>query len=79
MHPEHFEIAVVVGGTGGNILAAQIASGGHRVVMVEKGMIGGTCINVACIPTKAMVKSAKVADLVRRASDYGILRGVRRG
>ena len=72
MQPEHFEIAVVGGGTGGNILAAQMASNGHRVVMVEKGMIGGTCINVACIPTKAMVKSARVAELVRRASGFGI-------
>ena len=35
-------------------------------------MIGGSCINVACIPTKTMVKSAKVADLARRAADFGI-------
>ena len=40
--------------------------------MIEKGMIGGSCINVACIPTKTMVKSAKVAELARRAAEFGI-------
>jgi pyruvate/2-oxoglutarate dehydrogenase complex dihydrolipoamide dehydrogenase (E3) component len=69
---EHFEIAVVGGGKGGKTLAAKMASAGRRVVMVEKGMIGGTCINVACIPTKTMFKSAKVAELARRAADFGI-------
>lgn len=72
MSAEHFEIVVVGGGKGGKTLAAKMASAGRRVVMVEKGMIGGSCINVACIPTKTMVKSAKVAELVRRAADFGI-------
>jgi pyruvate/2-oxoglutarate dehydrogenase complex dihydrolipoamide dehydrogenase (E3) component len=49
-----------------------MASGGRRVVMIEKGMIGGTCINIACIPTKTMVKSAKVAELARRAATFGV-------
>ena len=65
MPAEHFEIAVVGGGKGGKTLAAKMASAGRPTVMVEKGMIGGTCINVACIPTKTMVKSAKVAELAR--------------
>ena len=68
----HFEYAVVGGGKGGKTLAAKMASAGRSVVMIEKGMIGGTCINVACIPTKTMVKSAKVTELVRRAADFGI-------
>jgi pyruvate/2-oxoglutarate dehydrogenase complex dihydrolipoamide dehydrogenase (E3) component len=72
MPAEHFEIAVIGGGKGGKTLAAKMASGGRRVVMIEKGMIGGTCINVACIPTKTMVKSAKVAELARRAAKFGI-------
>jgi probable pyridine nucleotide-disulfide oxidoreductase len=69
---EHFEIAVVGGGKGGKTLAAKMAFAGRPVVMVEKGMIGGSCINVACIPTKTMVKSAKVAELARRAAEFGI-------
>lgn len=72
MPAEHFEFAVVGGGKGGKTLAATMASAGRRVVMVEKGMIGGSCINVACIPTKTMVKSAKVAALARRAAEFGI-------
>lgn len=72
MATEHFELAVVGGGKGGKTLAAKMASVGRRVVMIEKGMIGGTCINVACIPTKTMVKSAKVAALVKRAAKFGI-------
>ncbi len=72
MAAEHFEIAVVGGGKGGKTLAAKMASAGRRVVMIEKGMIGGTCINVACIPTKTMVKSARVAALTRRAAEFGI-------
>ena len=65
MPAEHFEIAVVGGGKGGKTLAAKMASAGSRAVMIEKGMIGGTCIHVACIPTKTMVKSAKVAELAK--------------
>jgi pyruvate/2-oxoglutarate dehydrogenase complex dihydrolipoamide dehydrogenase (E3) component len=72
MPAEHFEIAVVGGGKGGKTLAAKMASAGQRVVMIEKGMIGGSCINVACIPTKTMVKSAKVAELAQRAAGFGI-------
>jgi pyruvate/2-oxoglutarate dehydrogenase complex dihydrolipoamide dehydrogenase (E3) component len=72
MSAEHFEFAVVGGGKGGKTLAVKMASAGRRVVMIEKGMIGGTCINVACIPTKTMVKSAKVAELSRRAAEFGI-------
>lgn len=72
MPVEHFEIAVIGGGKGGKTLAAKMASAGHPVVMVEKGMIGGSCINVACIPTKTMVQSAKMAELARRAADFGI-------
>src|SRR3712207_5765644 len=72
MSSEHFGIAVVGGGKGGKTLAAKMASAGRRVVMIEKGMIGGSCINVACIPTKTMVRSAEVANLARRAANFGI-------
>jgi pyruvate/2-oxoglutarate dehydrogenase complex dihydrolipoamide dehydrogenase (E3) component len=72
MAAEHFEFAVVGGGKAGKTLATKMAAAGRRVVMIEKGMIGGSCINVACIPTKTMVKSAKVAELAKRASAFGI-------
>jgi pyruvate/2-oxoglutarate dehydrogenase complex dihydrolipoamide dehydrogenase (E3) component len=72
MTPERFEYAVVGGGKGGKTLAVDLARQGHRTVLVERGMIGGSCINVACIPTKTIVRSAKVAELARHAADYGV-------
>ncbi len=72
MAVEHFEFLIVGGGKGGKTLAADLALAGHRTAMVERGLIGGSCINVACIPTKTMVQSAKVAELTRRAAEYGI-------
>ncbi|MFM7144366.1 MAG: FAD-dependent oxidoreductase, partial [Alphaproteobacteria bacterium] len=72
MSTEHFDLLVVGGGKGGKTLAARLAREGRRVAMVERGMIGGSCINVACIPTKTLVRSAKVVDLARRAARHGI-------
>lgn len=69
MPTDHFEIAVIGGGKGGKTLAAKMASAGRSVVMIEQGMIGGSCINVACIPTKTMIRSAELAEAVRRAGD----------
>jgi pyruvate/2-oxoglutarate dehydrogenase complex dihydrolipoamide dehydrogenase (E3) component len=69
---EHFQYAIVGGGKGGKMLAGDLASRGHKTVMVERGMIGGTCINVGCIPTKTLVRSAKAVELARHAADFGI-------
>lgn len=72
MPVDHFENAIIGGGKGGKTLAMHLAAAGKATVMVERGMIGGSCINVACIPTKTMVKSAKAAHLGRRAGPYGV-------
>ena len=69
---EPFEILVIGGGKGGKTLAADLASAGRRVAMVERGMIGGGCINVACIPTKTIIRSAKVAELARHMRQFGV-------
>ncbi len=65
---------VIGGGKGGKTLAMDLAKQGYTSALIERDpeMIGGTCINVACIPTKTLVQSAKVAAMVRRAGDYGI-------
>lgn len=54
-------------------LAKRISKKGLRVALIEEGEIGGTCINDGCSPTKTMVASAKVAHVVERARDFGIL------
>ena len=59
-------------GQGGGPLAAALASAGRRTVLVERNHVGGTCVNVGCTPTKTLVASAAVANLARRAGDYGV-------
>jgi pyruvate/2-oxoglutarate dehydrogenase complex dihydrolipoamide dehydrogenase (E3) component len=49
-----------------------LAAAGQSVAMVEGGMIGGMCINVACIPTKTLVHSARLLKTMRRAAEFGI-------
>lgn len=69
-----FDLIVIGGGKGGKTLAIDLAKQGYKAALIERDpeRIGGTCINVACIPTKTLVQSAKVADWVRRAGEYGI-------
>jgi len=71
---EQFDLVVIGGGKGGKTLAMDLAKQGYKSALIERDpeMIGGTCINVACMPTKTLVQSAKVAAMVRRAGDYGI-------
>lgn len=66
--------AMVIGtGQAGPSLAVKLANSGQRVAIVERGQFGGTCVNTGCIPTKAMVASARAAHVARRASDFGVL------
>ena len=59
------------GGKAGKTLAMDQAKAGKAVAMVEVGLIGGSCINIACIPTKALVRSAQIAELVRQSAPFG--------
>lgn len=69
---EHFDIAVIGGGKAGKTLAMDMAQSGRKTVLIERSMIGGSCINVACIPSKTMFRSAKVAQTMRESSQYGL-------
>lgn len=69
---EDFDDVILGGGKGGKSLAMALANAGHRVALIEQGQIGGTCINVACIPTKTMVASAKLIELASRADEFGV-------
>jgi pyruvate/2-oxoglutarate dehydrogenase complex dihydrolipoamide dehydrogenase (E3) component len=65
--------AIVIGtGQSGPSLAERLAQSGRRVAVIERQHFGGTCVNVGCIPTKALVASAHVAHLARQAGEFGI-------
>ena len=68
---EKYDIVVLGGGKAGKTLAMDRAKAGQNVCLIEIGMIGGACINIACIPTKTLVRSAGVVDLVRHAAPFG--------
>jgi len=65
--------AIVIGtGQSGPSLAVDLAKSGRQVAVVERHRFGGTCVNTGCIPTKALVASARVAHMMRRAAEYGV-------
>lgn len=69
---EKFDYLIVGGGKGGKSLAMALGPAGKKVALVEEGQIGGTCINVACIPTKTMVASAKLLHHVNHGDQFGL-------
>ncbi len=65
--------AIFIGaGQAGPFLAARMAAMGRKVVLIERKFLGGTCVNAGCMPTKALVASAKAAEVARRASEFGV-------
>lgn len=67
---------IIIGaGQSGKPLALALAKAGWNTVIVEREHVGGTCVNVGCTPTKAMVASARIAYLARRAAPYGVSLG----
>lgn len=69
---ETFDLAVIGGGTAGLVTAAGAASLGARVALIERDRLGGECLYTGCVPSKALLRSAKVLHLMRRASDFGL-------
>ena len=66
--------AIVIGtGQSGPSLAVDLAKSGRQVAVIERNRFGGTCVNTGCIPTKALVASARVAHMARRAGEYGVV------
>jgi len=68
---EQFDVLIFGSGAGGKLTAWTSASEGLRTAVVERGLIGGSCPNIACLPTKNVIHSAKVADFVRHDRDFG--------
>ena len=73
----NFDAIIVGTGQAGPALAARLSGAGMKVAVVERGRFGGTCVNDGCTPTKAMVASAYVAHMARRAREYGVLAGAK--
>src|SRR5881296_2502797 len=70
--PEAYELVVLGSGTGSKIAAWTTAQQGKRVALIERKYIGGSCHNIACLPSKNIIHSAKVASYVRRSEEFGI-------
>ena len=73
--PERCEMLVLGSGAGGKLLAWHMAKSGHRTAVVERKLIGGSCPNTNCLPSKNEIWSAKVADLVHHADRFGMVTG----
>lgn len=67
-----FGLAVIGGGTAGLVTSAGAAFLGAKVALIERDRLGGECLYTGCVPSKALIRSAKVLHLMRRASDFGL-------
>lgn len=72
MADHNFDVVILGGGSGGYAAALRSAQLGKSVALIEKDKLGGTCLHKGCIPTKALLHSAEIADNVRDAAHYGI-------
>ena len=73
--PERFDILVLGSGKSGKLLAWHMAQSGRRTAVVERQWIGGSCPNVACLPSKNEIWSARVAHLARQGARFGVVTG----
>lgn len=72
MQPEELDLVILGGGTGSTVAAWTFAGEGKRVAVVDRKYIGGSCPNIACLPSKNIIHSAKVASYFRRSKEFGI-------
>jgi pyruvate/2-oxoglutarate dehydrogenase complex dihydrolipoamide dehydrogenase (E3) component len=72
--PEEFDLVILGGGTGSTVAAWTFAGQGKRVAVIDRKYIGGSCPNIACLPSKNIIHSAKVTSYFRRSEEFGIAR-----
>jgi pyruvate/2-oxoglutarate dehydrogenase complex dihydrolipoamide dehydrogenase (E3) component len=72
---ESYDVIVIGTSQGGRFLPVDLARAGKNVALVERGQLGGVCVNSGCTPTKTMVASARLAYLARRGAEYGVQTG----
>lgn len=75
MSIERYRNLVIGSGEAGKYLAWTLAAQGQQTVLIERAMIGGSCPNIACLPSKNLIQSAKVASLIGRAAEFGVETG----
>jgi pyruvate/2-oxoglutarate dehydrogenase complex dihydrolipoamide dehydrogenase (E3) component len=73
--PEEYDLVVLGSGAAGKLLAWTLASRGTRAAVVERRYVGGSCPNIACLPSKNVIHGAKVASYFRRGAEFGIATG----
>jgi pyruvate/2-oxoglutarate dehydrogenase complex dihydrolipoamide dehydrogenase (E3) component len=71
-NPEEYDLVVLGSGEGGKYLAWTLARKGQRAVVIERKWVGGSCPNIACLPSKNVIHSAKVASYFYRSEEFGI-------
>ena len=67
----HYDYLVIGGGSGGIASARRAAAYGAKVLIIESGRIGGTCVNVGCVPKKVMWTTSRIAEILHDAPAYG--------
>jgi pyruvate/2-oxoglutarate dehydrogenase complex dihydrolipoamide dehydrogenase (E3) component len=75
IQPEEFDLVILGGGTGSTVAAWTFAGEGKRVAVIDRKYIGGSCPNIACLPSKNIIHSAKVASYIRRSKEFGMTAG----
>ena len=73
--PEHLDVLILGSGGGGKLTAWHMASSGRRTAVVERKWIGGSCPNVACLPSKNEIHSAEAAHFARTGAEFGVMTG----
>jgi pyruvate/2-oxoglutarate dehydrogenase complex dihydrolipoamide dehydrogenase (E3) component len=69
---ERYEVLIIGSGEAGKYMAWTMATAGHRTAVIERKLVGGSCPNIACLPSKNIIHSAKVASFARRAEEFGL-------
>ena len=70
---EHYDAIVIGTGQSGPPLAVRLATAGRKTAIIERKLVGGTCVNVGCVPTKTLIASARAAHVARRCAEFGVV------
>jgi pyruvate/2-oxoglutarate dehydrogenase complex dihydrolipoamide dehydrogenase (E3) component len=73
--PEHYDVLILGSGGGGKLTAWHNGRSGRRVAVVERKWIGGSCPNIACLPSKNEIHSAEAAHFARHGAEFGVMTG----